>query len=246
MTESDAWGSRYDEEFCRGSFYVTLHDVAPRFTGEIEAFVKALAPMIGRRMAAAVVPCWYGDPIDDGDQGFVDLVQQNFDQVLLHGFKHTREPGGGIVSRVSHGSDEFNGLTEEATDECLKEGQATLTRYFGKPAEGFLAPAYGRGKLNRDLLTAHGLRFLLGYRRLEFTEGGQIPLVTWIWDVGRIPGLADAAHFYANVRHRRHPEALPCVALHPADVEAGHVDHAVRVVRRLLDQGRAPVLVDNS
>lgn len=91
------------------SFYVVLHDVAPCFSKQISVILDALAPLINTRIAAAVVPSWHGKPITSDDGSFIQLVGERFDDLLLHGFFHSRSNGRGLVSLMTGGADEFNG-----------------------------------------------------------------------------------------------------------------------------------------
>src|SRR5262249_12040212 len=48
-------------------FCVMLHDVAPRWEKQVDIFIETFAPLVGTSMAAAVVPCWGGQPLVDRD-----------------------------------------------------------------------------------------------------------------------------------------------------------------------------------
>ncbi|MBT4868262.1 MAG: DUF2334 domain-containing protein [Planctomycetaceae bacterium] len=226
------------------SFYVVMHDVAPCFLRQISAIVDALAPLIETRIAAAVVPSWHGKPIAAEDAPFVDLVRERFDDVLLHGLTHSRSSGRGLVSFITGGADEFNGLTPEETDSRLQRGQAVMREQFDAPACGFIAPTFQRGRLTADRLARFGLNYAVGFRHIDFADGSRIPVATWCWDVSRWGTLGHVGHFYGNLRMRLYRNLLPCLAIHPVDVDRGFLPHIVKLTQKLLDEGRSPILFD--
>ena len=226
------------------SFYVVMHDAAPCFSTQISVIVDALAPLIATRIAAAVVPSWHGKPIAAEDGAFVDLVKDRFDDVLLHGLTHSRSSGGGLVSFLTGGADEFNGLTPEETESRLERGQAAMREQFKAPACGFIAPTFQRGRLTAERLARFGLNYVVGFRHIDFADGSRIPVATWCWDMGSWRALGHAGHFYGNLRMRLYRNLLPCLAIHPVDVDRGFLPHIVKLTQRLLDEGRSPILFD--
>lgn len=227
-------------------FYVVLHDVTPRFAPQIEAVVGALVPLIGERIAAAYVPCWDGRNSSPDDRPFLEFVQNSFGEILLHGYTHRRENGRGLVSLLTRGDDEFNGLTDAETDSRLAGGQQAMQDLFGRPAEGFIAPTYQHGRLTSSRLARHGLTFDVGFRRIAFSSGEMIPIATWCWDMGRVRALGVGGHWYGNVRSRLHPGHLPTLAVHPVDVDRRFVPRIIALVERLLSEGRRPLLVSEA
>ncbi len=125
----------------------------------------------------------------------------------------------------------------------VREGGRVANRLDDPPPSPAL-PAEGReesGKLFRtESLTP--LRFVMRFRRLECCRDPQrvLPLVTWSWDWGRLGWLARGGELFGSLLSHRDPSAIPCVALHPADVRRGCVPHAVRIIRQLIDSGHEP------
>jgi predicted deacetylase len=226
------------------SFYVVLHDVAPCFSRQVAAILDALAPLINTRIAAAVVPSWHGKPITSDDDSFIRLVRERFGDVLLHGFTHARTGGRGLVSLMTGSADEFNGLSPEESESRLERGQAALREQFNGPACGFIAPTFQRGRLTADRLARHGLNYAVGFRHIDFADGSRIPIATWCWDMGRWGALGHAGHFYGNLRMRLYSNLLPCLAIHPVDVDRGFLPHIVKLTQKLLDEDRSPILFD--
>src|SRR5450631_4248979 len=110
------------------SFCVMLHDVAPIYASHVATFTRAMAPMVGNAMSAAVVPCWGGVALGEKDRPFLDQVRSEYANILLHGYEHFRPAGGGLVSKIADGKDEMNGLDSAETDRRLASGQEILER----------------------------------------------------------------------------------------------------------------------
>lgn len=227
-------------------FCVMLHDVAPRFQREVDQFVETLSPLIGTAMTAGVVPCWAGEPTTERDRPFMESVQRHFGDLVLHGYTHTRDRGRGMVSRVAAGLDEMNGLTSEETDQRLLAGQQVMERWFGKPAQGFIAPTFQIGLATPDRLARFGIQYTVGYRYLVDADGQRMRLATWCWDVSPIRTLNYAGHWLGELQYRLHRTAIPCLALHPLDLGRGFLPRIVRTVQKLLAAGREPILLEAS
>ena len=199
--------------------------------------------MIQTRIAAAVVPCWHGEPFVRNDEDFIHLVQGRFGEVLLHGYTHFRKTGGGLTSLMTGGADEFNGLSIAETHLRLRNGQSMMQKFFGVPACGFIAPTFQRGKLTADRLVNHGLHYMVGFRRIEFSNGRRIGVATWCWDMGRWRALGHAGYWYGHARMWLYRDLLPCLAIHPIDVDRGFMPQIVELVQSLVEGGRQPLLI---
>lgn len=226
-------------------FCVMLHDVAPRFEPEVDQFVASLSPAIGNTMTAGVVPCWAGEPLTERDRPFLERVQRGFGNLVLHGYTHTRQRGRGIVSRIAAGLDEMNGLSVEETDDRLHTGQQVMQKWFGEPARGFIAPTFQIGHATPDRLARHGMQYTVGYRYLVDAQGRRLRLATWCWDVSPVRALNYAGHWLGELNYRLRRTAVPCLALHPLDLGRGFLPRIMRTVKKLLDAGRIPILLES-
>lgn len=229
----------------RRVFCVMLHDVAPRFEREVDHFVESLSPALGNMMTAGVVPCWAGEPLTDRDRPFLERVQRGFGNLVLHGYTHTRQRGRGFVSRIAAGLDEMNGLSIEETDDRLSCGQQVMQKWFGEPARGFIAPTFQIGHATPERLARHGIQYTVGYRYLVDAQGQRLRLATWCWDVSPISVLNYAGHWIGELNYRLRQTAIPCLALHPLDLERGFLPRIMQTVKKLLEVGRAPVLLES-
>ena len=227
------------------SFCVMLHDVAPIYAEHVATFTKSLAPMVGNAMSAAVVPCWAGVPFCDQDRSFLDRVCAEYANIQLHGYEHFRPGRGGLRSKIADGKDEMNGLDSAETDRRLAAGQEALERWMGRRATGFIAPTYNIGLATPERLAKFGMHYTVGYGRVVTSSGQQLNLSTWIWDVSPIRALCHAGYRLGEIQYRFRKRALPCVVLHPLDLERGFLPQIVRTVEKLLLAGRRPVLLES-
>src|SRR5206468_12714952 len=136
----------------------SIHDVSPRFEGEVDRLIDLLAPHVGTRLAMLVVPNHWGDaPIVPGT-AFASRLRSWAEQgieMFLHGFTHRDEAQySGAADRVrarfmTAGEGEFLGLSSAEAAARIGEGRALIEGVIGRPIDGFVAPAwlYGEGAL---------------------------------------------------------------------------------------------------
>lgn len=227
------------------SFCVMLHDVAPLYDSHVATFTKAMAPLIGNAMSAAVVPCWGGVPLGEQDRPFLDRVRAEYANILLHGYEHFRPGRGGLISKIADGKDELNGLDPAETDRRLAAGQEIFERWLGQPACGFIAPTYQTGFATPERLAKFGIHYTVGYREVVTSTTDRLPLSSWVWDVSPIRLLCRLGYRWGQLQYRFRRNSLPCVVLHPLDLERGFLPQIVRTVEKLLRAGRQPVLLES-
>ncbi|HEU4828483.1 MAG TPA: DUF2334 domain-containing protein [Gemmatimonadales bacterium] len=219
-------------------FLVCIHDATPAYARETLTMVRDLAPLTQRRLSFGVVPDWHGEWPLAAHADYCRLLQEASDELLLHGYFHRRQRGSGPVTWLAEGADEMNGLDREQTRLTLERGQRDFTEVFGKPPQGFLAPAWQRGRvtLKRSCL---GLEYVLGFFSLETRAGRSIPLATWAWDCGRWEWLGHAGHAIGAMLQSR--DRVPVLAIHPRDLHRGFWPQILRLINRLLDAAYEPV-----
>jgi hypothetical protein len=223
-------------------FAVVVHDVAPAFLPQLARIVELLAPRLGRALAGAVVPCWHGQPIEGSGGRFGRFVAQAFGEVLQHGYTHRRDRPG-VLSLFTGCSDELVGLPREEVRRRLGLGREALRQALGVAPAGFVPPAWQVGRETAEELRACGFRYLATFGALRAVGGPAIPLATWSWDWGVLGPLGPVGQWSGNVRSRLRPATLPCVAVHPADVDRDYLPRVLEVVDRLLARGRKPGLL---
>src|SRR3954453_3387524 len=223
-------------------FAVVVHDVAPAFLPQLARIAEALTPRVGREVAGAVVPCWHGCPIEGPGGGCAWFVARAFGEVLQHGYTH-RQDRPGVLSRFTGRSDELVGLPREEVRRRLGMGRELLRRALGVAPAGFVPPAWQVGRATAEELGRCGFRYLATFGALRAASGPTIPLATWSWDWGVLGPLGRVGHRFGDIYGRLRPATLPCVVVHPADVDRGYLPRVLAVVDRLLGRGRTPGLL---
>ena len=220
-------------------FLICVHDATPLYASHTRRMIQDLAPLVGRRLAFGVVPDWNGEWPLAAHGDFCLMLREASEQLLLHGYYHRRQHGWGPVTLLTGGADEMNGLDAADTRLTIERGQAELTRVFGAPARGFLAPAWQRGHVHQGHARGLGLDHVVGFFSLESWNGSLIPLATWTWDCGRWAWLGHVGHGIGALLQRT-GRGVPCLAIHPRDLDRGFWPTILQVARSLLASGYEP------
>ena len=123
-------------------FCVVVHDVTPVFAAEIDQILAAFEPLVGGSLGGAVVPCWHGRQADAADVRQFQRWDEQFGELLLHGWTHFRENSPGIISCATGRADEFGGATPAEAARRLTLAQAQVQSIVGRPLRGFVPPAW--------------------------------------------------------------------------------------------------------
>jgi predicted deacetylase len=212
---------------CRGLLLASIHDVSPRFEGEVDRLLALLQPHVGRRLAMLVVPNHWGTaPIMPGSafasrlRGWADSGVEMF----LHGYFHrddtrqARAAGRLKASLMTAGEGEFLGLARSDAACRINEGRTLVEDVIGRPIDGFVAPAwlYGAGAL--EALTEAAVPIAEDHLRVwsprtqrQLARG---PVITW----ASRTRLRLASSLAAAAVLRRAPFKVLRVGVHPPDV----------------------------
>ena len=220
-------------------FLVCIHDATPAYASETRTMLRGLAPMVGRQISVAVVPDWHGAWPLASHPDYSAMLRESAEELLLHGYFHRRGHGWGPVTWLAEGSDEMNGMTPDETRRMLTRGQRVFSAVFGAPANGFLAPAWQRGRVDRQTANAAGFHHVLGLFSLESVAGRQCPLATWTWDCGRWSWLGEVGRRIGSISQSL-DRGIPTLAIHPRDIGRGYWPMILRLTRKLLDAGYEP------
>ena len=221
-------------------FLVCVHDATPAYAREIQAMLRDLAPLIGRRLSLGVVPNWNRQWHLTGHPEYCRLIRENAEELLLHGYFHRRQRGWGPATWLAEGSDEMNGLDVQETRSIIERGQRVLAEVFGEPARGFLAPAWQPGHVRaRNAETLGDIEHVLGFFSLQSRAGRRIQLATWSWDCGRWRWLGHVGHGIGRLSYFL-DRGVPTLAIHPRDLDRGFWQRILRLIRKLLDSGYEP------
>lgn len=204
---------------------VSIHDVGPRFEREVDLLAERLGRALGgARFAMLVVPDhWRAAPLGRASafqarlRGWADEGVEMF----VHGWTHRDENGtaGFRARHMTSGEGEFLGLSREEALRRMTDGRALIEDITGRPAAGFIAPAWLYGAGAREALRASGFALAEDHMKVWRPADGFVlargPVVTWASrSRARIASsLAFAAIARAALR------ALPTlrIAVHPGD-----------------------------
>jgi predicted deacetylase len=204
----------------------SIHDVAPRFEGEVDRLLDALAPHVGNKLAMLVVPNHWGDsPIVPGSP-FARRLRtwaDNGIEMFLHGLVHRDEARHvGTFDRfraryLTAGEGEFLGLERAEATDRINRGRTIIEDSTGRPVAGFVAPAwlYGQGALRalEDCaipIAEDHLHVWSPEKQRELARG---PVITW---ASRTP-LRLASSLAAASILRRAPVRTLRIGVHPPD-----------------------------
>lgn len=209
---------------------LSVHDVAPCFESEVDRLTELLARLAGGpRLAMLVVPDHWGRSSLRTAPAFQSRLRSWSDagvEMFVHGWTHkddVRHQGTAAFKarHMTGGEGEFLGLAQDEAVRRMAAGKALIEDVTGRPAAGFIAPAwlYGEGAIA-------GLRecgFALAEDHMRVWRPGQEdrplargPVVTW---ASRSPArTASSLAFAAVARRALHPLETVRIAVHPGDV----------------------------
>jgi hypothetical protein len=220
-------------------FHCCIHDATPAYARETQVMIRDLAPFLGRRLSFGVVPNWHGEWPLVAHPDYCRLVREGAEELLLHGYFHQRQRGGGPISVFAERSDEMNGLNAEETRRTIERGQRVFTEAFGATARCFLAPGWQPGHVRLVNGNALPLEQVLGFFSLESHAGRKVPLATWTWDCGRwgwMGHIGQGIGWLLQSLDRR----VPILAIHPRDLERGFWPTILHLTEELLESGYEP------
>ena len=206
----------------------SIHDVSPRFEGEVDRLLDLLRPHVGDRVAMLVVPNHWGDaPIVPGS-AFAKRLRgwaETGTEIFLHGYFHRDQARHGAAADriraklMTAGEGEFLGLSREDASARIVEGRALLEEVIGRRIDGFVAPAwlYGEGAI--EALRDCGVPIAEDHFRVWSPRTGaelaRGPVITWASRTRFRLGSSLAA---AAVL-RRVPLQVLRVGVHPPDCQ---------------------------
>ena len=206
----------------------SIHDVGPRFEREVDQLADQLSRILGGPKFAMLVVAdhWSEAPLAAARafqaklRGWSDAGVEMF----VHGWFHKdlAEHSGAASFKAKHmtaGEGEFLGLSEEVAAQRMADGKALLEDIIGRPAAGFIAPAWLYGDGARAALAKSGFALAEDHFRVWQPATGQVlakgPVITW---ASRSKGRQLSSRFFAGLaRHALHLQDVVRVAVHPGD-----------------------------
>jgi uncharacterized protein len=215
--------------------HVSIHDVSPAFTQEIEDAL-AMCHAVDTKPALLVVPNFHGTWPLARYPKFCErlrVLQDQGHEIFLHGFFHkagaVREESSddGRPSRlrrmfaqkvVSAGEAEFADIGWKEGDTRLDEGEAML-RDAGLRIDGFVAPAWSMASWVLTMLRERGYRYTEDHFRIYDPKRGTSRRSLVLNFASRTPTrLWSSVAFCRVARPAR--RVLPArIALHPGDMK---------------------------
>jgi hypothetical protein len=235
----------------------SVHDVSPRFEGEVDRLIDLLAPHVGTRLAMLVVPNHWGDaPIVPGS-AFASRLRSWAEQgieMFLHGFTHRDEAEySGVADRMrarfmTASEGEFLGLSHAEAAARIKDGRVLIESVIGRPIDGFVAPAWLYGDGAREALKQSAIPLAEDHLRVwSPATGAELawgPVITWASRTRfrLLSSLAAAA----VLRHA--PLQVLRIGVHPPDVRhpalVGSIGRTFTAARRNRRAARYRDLLD--
>jgi predicted deacetylase len=222
----------------------SIHDVSPRFEGEVDRLIDLLSAHVGMRLAMLVVPNHWGDaPIVPGSPFAARLrgwAEQGV-EMFLHGFTHRDESQySGAADRLrarfmTASEGEFLGLSRADAAARIADGQKLIEGVIGRPIDGFVAPAWLYGDGAREALRQSAIPLAEDHMRVwSPATGAELawgPVITWAsrTRMRLLSSLAAAA----ALRHA--PLNVLRIGVHPPDV---HHPALVRSIGRTFSAAR--------
>ena len=225
---------------------LSIHDVGPRFEGEVDRLLDRLSLHAAPdTLAMLVVPNhWGAHPLLPGSP-FATRLRRWAEagvSMFAHGWFHKdMATHDDAIARfkarhMTAGEGEFLGLDRVTAARRMAEGRDLIEQVTGVAVTGFVAPAWLYGAPAREALGQSGFALAEDHMRVWHPPSGRIlargPVVTWASrSRARIASSLLAARLLPPVL-RHAPVAR--VAVHPNDAHVPALLESIdRVVRRL-------------
>jgi uncharacterized protein len=204
----------------------SIHDVSPRFEGEIDRLAELLHPHVGERLAMLVVPNHWGDAPLVAGSAFAAKLRSWADrgiEMFLHGYFHRddgRHVGGTdrLKARFMTANEgEFMALPRAEAARRIADGRKLVEDVIGVPVAGFIAPAwlYGAGAL--EAVADAGFPLAEDHFRVWSPATGEQlargPVITW---ASRTRMRLASSLAAAGALRRISPDVLR-IGVHPPD-----------------------------
>jgi predicted deacetylase len=227
----------------------SIHDVSPRFEGEVDRLADLLHRHVGDRMAMLVVPNHWGEAPLVGGSAFATKLRSWADggiEMFLHGYYHrddARHVGGAdrLKARFMTANEgEFMALSRNDAGQRIADGRKLVEDVIGRPVAGFIAPAwlYGPGAL--EAVADAGFELAEDHFRVwSPVTGKQLargPVITWASRTrARLASSLATAAVLRNVS-----PAVMRIGVHPPDVRHPALVRSIEKTFRAAARKRRP------
>lgn len=202
----------------------SIHDVSPRFEGEVDRLLAHLAPHVGERLAMLVVPDhWNAAPLTPAFKARLRAWSDRGVEMFVHGWSHRDDAAhrGVAALKARHmtaGEGEFLGLDHAEALSRMRRGKALIEDATGRASAGFIAPAWLYSDDARRALADAGFALAEDHAAV-WAPGGDVvargPVITWASRsrARQLSSLAAAA----VLRRALQPARVVRIAVHPGD-----------------------------
>ena len=250
--------------FVTSTCWVFVHDVSPardrpirnRVRGRLERGLSHTLGLLGASCPEGLHLALIADECRREPEAAKRLIDEAASsgarvELVAHGLFHHRDHGHTLSIRpfswATGYSDELSGLTRKEACERLRESRRILEDLFERPVPGFVPPAFQWGPVQPDDLFDAGYIYGLGLTSLVHGRG-RVKVGTRSWDPGRLgacPLVGRALSAFGALTHLR-GDTVPCVVVHPDDVDRGLDVHAHSTLARYRSRGLRPSLVSDA
>lgn len=208
---------------------VSIHDVSPRFEGQVDALADRLARHVGEaKFAMLVIPDhWRSAPLA-GNAAFAARLRGWADQgieMFLHGWSHKDETPAteGLAAikgkHMTAGEGEFLNLPKAEALARMRDGRALVEDVIGRPVAGFIAPAWLYGEGAHAAMRELGFALAEDHMKVWRPASGEVlakgPVITW---ASRSKARIASSLFAASLGRMALPFTQTIrVAVHPGD-----------------------------
>ncbi|MEO0063508.1 MAG: hypothetical protein RLZZ08_2068 [Pseudomonadota bacterium] len=207
----------------------SIHDVGPGFEGPVDQLATLLTERLGGpKFAMLVVPDHWGqNPLQPGTR-FATRLRDWADagvEIFVHGWFHkdTGAHRGSSAFKARYmtaNEGEFLGLSHAEAARRMAAGRDLVEDIIGRPATGFIAPAWLYGSGAMQALRESSFMMAEDHMKVWLPRSGKVvargPVITW---ASRSPArTASSLAFAALARQTLHPLKTVRVAVHPGDV----------------------------
>lgn len=220
------------------AFAVSIHDVSPLTRGVVDTMLDDLGQAGVAVTSLLVVPDHHRKAPADLDPGFIEWLrvrERQGHEVVLHGFYHLRESGGGLAKRLitehyTAGEGEFYDLEYEEARRRLARGREMFSAF---DLTGFIAPAWLLGRDAERAVRDEGFAYTTRLGSvLDLCSGTRTDSQSLVYSVRSAwrRGCSLLWNSWLDTRLKRNP--LARLGLHPPDWRHAKIkEHALRLVR---------------
>ncbi len=231
----------------------SIHDVHPGSLAAVERLAEQFERHLGGpRYAMLVVPDHWGANPVRGHASFGSRLRTWADrgiEMFVHGWFHKdfAEHSGIAALKARHmtaSEGEFLGLDRKEAARRMAEGKALVEDVIGRPAAGFIAPAWLYGPGAMEALAESGFALAEDHMKVWRPASGEVvakgPVITWASRSRARTASSLAAA--ALGRTLLGPLETARVAVHPGDVTkpsiVGSIDKTLAAFARKRSAGR--------